>query len=200
MPIYSAGDIIEVHLLSRTTGVQAKNVLHFEVKQTMVVPSTLATQMREFYCPDICPIISNRGVFYGIISRRVEPTPVTEYVTEGFADFQGCITSNMTHEGLSNIIVLRHGLGIGVRTGRMYIPFPPLGFYLNGSMNADHIGHLNDVITALNAHFSTTGNNAWLRQMIKGKVPGGFVYRPVVQYQWRMFPGMQRKRRRGVGA
>src|SRR6185436_16759217 len=98
--------------------------------------------------------------------RRVSPAPVTEYQTEIFSAVQGGVISNMTTEALSSLIVLRHGVGPIARTGRMYVPFPPLGFYLNGAMDTAHISRLNDLTTALTQQFSTTGTNAWLRQLI----------------------------------
>jgi len=200
MPNYNAGDTIEVHLLSRTNGVLSKNVIYFEVKQTMVIAATLSIQIQNQYCGILRGTMSNRGEFYGIISRRLLPTPVTEYQTEIFSAVQGGVTSNMTTEALSSIVVLKHGLGTIARTGRMYVPFPPLGAYLNGGMDTAHISRMQDCVAALKAQFSTTGSNAWLRQLIRGKVPGGFVYRPVVDYTWRAFLGIQRKRRRGFGA
>lgn len=199
MPVYQANDTVEIQILYSGLSGRMMNVIFVEMKIATPFATTLKDYIRSDYWAAYKGAISNRCSIIGIKSRRVTPEPVTSYVEENFAIDNGGVISNVAWEGTSSIIVLRHGLIPLARTGRMFLPYSGLG-YINGAYDTSGVSRLDTACNNLNAKFATTGNSIYFRQMVRGKVGGGYVYRPVTQYTWRPYLGSQRRRRPGVGA
>lgn len=181
------------------TAGEAMNQVYFRVKANLPLATTLSTELRDQYWSSYALIIANSARFHSVKSRRVDPG-TSIYVDENILPRAGLVVANTHSDGLCNIIVLRHANQDG-RTGRMYSPWPPSGAFLNGEMDLNHVGRLNNCINGLNARYKQGGNSPWLEQVVKTFSPvlGHHIFLPVLSYDWRNYMGWQRSRVRGRG-
>lgn len=199
MPMYLAGNVVECQLLFRLIGQECMIVPYFELKINTPLPTTFADEIRNGFWQTLKGICSNRSVTYGIKSRRVFPEPMTDYVTEFWAEDGGTVTSNIGYEGACSVIVLDHQASPGVKVGRMYPPGSGLG-YVNGAYDASGLGRLNTMVAAMKAKYAVGGNNTLLYQLKRTRSGNDVFWTRVTNYRYRNYIGSQRRRRPNFGA
>ncbi len=197
MPIYQAGQMIELRILSKAGNLNFMNVLHFQIKQTPPLPTTIRETIRTTYLDSFrLPTASNVS-FFAIQTRQLS-NDKSELVLESFTPRTGALVTSTANEFLATVLVLRHS-NTQKKPGRIYCSCPSGGEYVLGVMNENCRLRLQNVCDGLNAHFSSTGDNPYLKQVVARRINADeWSWNSVQTFDFRLVYGVQRRRRARV--